>query len=235
LAETQHQISSTFASKKTIDKFADLAIEERERTSPVLHGVLAWLDCDVHQRIDAGDHIVLIGRVIDHGHSECTPLGFFSGNYVDFSLARRAVEAANDHASTVAGIFEWNGQILLLKQGSHWGLPMGSTLGEGTYEAGSLFDVLRRHGINASVTFVFSIAHEETTGRTSIYYRGEISSPAPQENSTVRLARIDELPWDEMQPGYRGMLERYMRERSEARFGIYVGTTRAGRVKNLEP
>jgi hypothetical protein len=31
------------------------------------------------------------------------------------------------------------------------------------------------------------------------------------------------------------MLERYMKERSEARFGIYVGTTRGGTIKSLEP
>jgi hypothetical protein len=36
-------------------------------------------------------------------------------------------------------------------------------------------------------------------------------------------------------PSHRLMLDRYMRERAEARFGIYVGTTRGGKIRSLEP
>jgi hypothetical protein len=174
---------------------------------------------------------------VDHDHSDRTPLGFYSGNYVDLSLERKAAEAVHDHPSTVGGIFEHDGRIVLVKQGEHWWLPTGKSLGESTGEPGSLFDVLRKHGIEGSVSFVFSIAHDEESGRINVYYRGELSSGPPRESETVRMAPLDALPWAEMppKPSHRLMLDRYMRERAEARFGIYVGTTRGGKIRSLEP
>lgn len=235
LADDQHGISSTFASKK-VDKFADIVLREGPRAIPIIDGVLAWIDCDLHQRIDAGDHLILIGRVVDHGSTDRTPLGFYSGNYVDFSLERRAAEAVHDHPSTVGGIFERDGKILLMKQGDHWWLPTGRTLGEKEQEPGSLFEILSKHGIDASVTFVFSVAQEESSGRVYVWYRGELGSVTPLDSETVRMVSLDALPWDQMppNPSNRRMLERYIKERAEARFGIYVGTTRGGMIKSLE-
>ena len=236
LADDQRTVSSAFASKQA-DKFAGVGLRPDPRPAPILEGVLAWLDCQVHQRVDAGDHVVLMGRVLDHGHSERTPLGFYGGNYVNFGLERRAVEAVHDHPSTVGGIFEHDGKILLIKQGEYWWLPTGRTLGERDQEPGSLFELLRQHRIEASVSFVFSIAHEEGTGRINVYYRGDLGSGPPPDSPTAQMVPLEALPWDIMppNPSHRLMLDRYMKERSEARFGIYVGTTRGGTIKSLEP
>lgn len=50
--------------------------------APILDGVLATLDCEVAQRIDAGDHIIMLGKVVDliDGTGKA-PLIFSQGRY----------------------------------------------------------------------------------------------------------------------------------------------------------
>ncbi len=45
--------------------------------SPVIEGCLAWVDCAVELVHDAGDHELIIGRVLDLGVAEGIPLVFF--------------------------------------------------------------------------------------------------------------------------------------------------------------
>ncbi len=45
--------------------------------SPVIEGCLAWVDCTVELVHDAGDHELIIGRVLDLGVGEGSPLLFF--------------------------------------------------------------------------------------------------------------------------------------------------------------
>ena len=50
---------------------------------PVLNGVLAAFECEVWQRYDGGDHVILVGKVLAmHGSGgEGKPLLFFRGGY----------------------------------------------------------------------------------------------------------------------------------------------------------
>ena len=57
LAEDQIETSGLFASKRA-DKFDITPWEESEGHCPVLTGTCAWFDCEVHQKVDAGDHIL---------------------------------------------------------------------------------------------------------------------------------------------------------------------------------
>jgi flavin reductase (DIM6/NTAB) family NADH-FMN oxidoreductase RutF len=54
--------------------------------NPIIAAGVAWLDCAKHEMISAGDHSILLGRVLDFGHSSEAPLGFYQGRYV--SLGR---------------------------------------------------------------------------------------------------------------------------------------------------
>lgn len=51
--------------------------------APVLTDATAYLDCDLYRQFDAGDHVVVIGRVRDHGvqHPGHRPLTFYRGRY----------------------------------------------------------------------------------------------------------------------------------------------------------
>ena len=73
--------------RKSADKFAQVAWHARHTGAPVMDGAAASFDCDTHDVVDAGDHIILIGRVVDFTHTSSTPLGYCRGAYVDFSLS----------------------------------------------------------------------------------------------------------------------------------------------------
>jgi flavin reductase (DIM6/NTAB) family NADH-FMN oxidoreductase RutF len=51
--------------------------------SPIFAGALAWLECDVEQEVEAGDHMVFIGRVTGArlGLSNGAPLVHFGGRF----------------------------------------------------------------------------------------------------------------------------------------------------------
>ncbi len=75
LTEEQRDVSSTFASKIE-DRFATVDWRPGQTGSPVLTGAAAWLDCRMHDQVDAGDHLILIGRVVAFDYSSANPLGF---------------------------------------------------------------------------------------------------------------------------------------------------------------
>jgi flavin-dependent trigonelline monooxygenase, reductase component len=84
LCQDQLHVSRRFASKSA-DKFADIAWVSGTTGSPILPGSMAWLDCQLHDRLEAGDHLILIGRVLRFGHSpERQPLGYHRGSYIAF-------------------------------------------------------------------------------------------------------------------------------------------------------
>ncbi|TIR99067.1 MAG: flavin reductase family protein, partial [Mesorhizobium sp.] len=80
LHEGQVDVSSVFASK-TADKFQSVNHDRAHTGAPVLTDSLSWFDCTVHNRVEAGDHIILIGQVQAFGTSPSAPLGFCRGRY----------------------------------------------------------------------------------------------------------------------------------------------------------
>jgi len=81
LAEDQEDICRTFASKG-IDKFSGIGWKHSLAGSPILDGVLAWIDCDLADVIAQGDHDIVVGAVRDlHVAHEGGPLLFFRGGY----------------------------------------------------------------------------------------------------------------------------------------------------------
>ncbi|MEQ8991521.1 MAG: flavin reductase family protein [Pseudomonadales bacterium] len=85
LAADQKPVCDVFA-QSGIDKFAALAWRPGVTGSPVLEGVLAYVDCDHEAVHDAGDHNVVLGRVRDVRilDTEGSPLLIFRGRYGHF-------------------------------------------------------------------------------------------------------------------------------------------------------
>ncbi len=87
LASDQAELSNGMATKGN-EKFAGVPWTTATTGAPVVGGVLGYVDCTVHQVIEAGDHYVVIGRVKELGFGDRTgtepsvdPLLFFSGKY----------------------------------------------------------------------------------------------------------------------------------------------------------
>ena len=81
LADDQDGLSGQFARSGT-DKFAGVGWTPSAHGSPVLEGVVAWIDCELYAEHDGGDHTIVVGRVLDLGATaERMPLVFHRGAY----------------------------------------------------------------------------------------------------------------------------------------------------------
>ncbi|MEV6617573.1 flavin reductase family protein [Streptomyces sp. NPDC051051] len=87
LSESQRHIAGRFAMKGRLSDrllFEDLPYTRGEATgAPLLGGALATLECRTEQRVAAGDHTLVIGRVL-HARVPSTeggPLLYFKGRY----------------------------------------------------------------------------------------------------------------------------------------------------------
>ena len=84
LADDQEEVSRVFATKGA-DKFRGLGWRESHAGMPILADVLAWIDCTIEAEHDAGDHIIVVGRVVDlEVERDTRPLVFFRGGYGRF-------------------------------------------------------------------------------------------------------------------------------------------------------
>lgn len=85
LAADQEDVCRRFASRAA-DKFDGVAWSAAPGGSPVLDGVVAWIECDHHQVVDGGDHWIVLGAVTDLAVARpALPLLFFQGGYGRFS------------------------------------------------------------------------------------------------------------------------------------------------------
>jgi 3-hydroxy-9,10-secoandrosta-1,3,5(10)-triene-9,17-dione monooxygenase reductase component len=86
LAEGQESLARRFAVSGG-DKFAGVAWRPAPVTgSPLLDDVAAWLDCRIHKKIEAGDHWLVLGEVLDLSvQHEGGALVFHGGAYFGLS------------------------------------------------------------------------------------------------------------------------------------------------------
>ena len=66
LAERQQDVCRALSSK-TPDKFAGLSYRLSDAGLPILDGVVAWIDCELHAVHEAGDHYIALGYVLRSG------------------------------------------------------------------------------------------------------------------------------------------------------------------------
>lgn len=233
LAEHQASISTLFASKAA-DKFAQAAWQPGPAGSPIIDGVAAWFDCHRHEVVDAGDHVIPIGRVAGFEERPANPLGYCKGAHVTFGLQIDAL-ATSGGRTLVGAILEHAGAIVLVEDGKGGlDLPKSPALG-GVTESDGLIGSLRRLGLEAELGFLFSVFEdpERGAGAMSIIYRGTLRE-APQKGAAVILANIDAIPWTRIRDGaLNAMLHRYIEERLQDGFGIYVGDAERGTVQSL--
>ncbi len=89
LAAHQTDLGKRFAGllPEITDRFAGLTVITRQTGSPILPDTLAWMDCRIHQAVDAGDHTVVIGEILDAqvASPPADPLLYFSRQWGRFT------------------------------------------------------------------------------------------------------------------------------------------------------
>ncbi|MEK3934903.1 flavin reductase family protein [Sporosarcina sp. FSL W7-1349] len=73
LAGDQPDLCKTFASKDT-DRFANCVWKTSEHGLPVIENTFAVLQCETYKMVEAGDHTIMIGKVLDIEKKEKEPM-----------------------------------------------------------------------------------------------------------------------------------------------------------------
>jgi 3-hydroxy-9,10-secoandrosta-1,3,5(10)-triene-9,17-dione monooxygenase reductase component len=86
LGEDGEEVCRLFA-QKGADRFAHISYTLGRTGSPILRESLAFVDCETEAEYDAGDHTIVVGRVLELGYaSEAKPLLFYRGGYGRFEI-----------------------------------------------------------------------------------------------------------------------------------------------------
>lgn len=80
LAADQEETAMRFATRGA-DKFGPTRWHPGARGAPLIEGCLARFDCAMHQRVTAGDHDIIMGRVIGFSRHEGEALLYHAGAF----------------------------------------------------------------------------------------------------------------------------------------------------------
>lgn len=81
LSAEDEQLCRLFSAKGA-DRFRSVAWRPGPTGSPILDRATAWVDCSIDQIVEVGDHLLVVGRVVDLGRgADGDPLLFHRGRY----------------------------------------------------------------------------------------------------------------------------------------------------------
>lgn len=86
LRQDQQALSTRFASREA-RTFDDLTMEHGIGNVPMFSDYLARFQCETYECLPGGDHIIVIGKVVDIELKEGEPLLFYSGQYRELAAA----------------------------------------------------------------------------------------------------------------------------------------------------
>ena len=80
LATGHEDLAISFA-KKADEKFAGVGHRLTDDGAPIMDGVVAWLECDVRDVLEGGDHTIFMGEVRAAEEGDGRPLVFFRSGF----------------------------------------------------------------------------------------------------------------------------------------------------------
>ncbi|MEU4658423.1 flavin reductase family protein [Streptomyces sp. NPDC023723] len=85
LAADQEALCRAMAVRGSAKRFDGVPWQPSRLGNPVLEGIVAWIDCELTQVVELGDHVLAVGKVHElRAESAKTPLLFFRGGYGDY-------------------------------------------------------------------------------------------------------------------------------------------------------
>jgi flavin reductase (DIM6/NTAB) family NADH-FMN oxidoreductase RutF len=86
LAEDQEALCRSFASSGSTTKFTGVGWRPGPATgAPILAGALGWVEASIEAEHDGGDHVIVVGRILDlQLEREGRPLLFYRGGFGRF-------------------------------------------------------------------------------------------------------------------------------------------------------
>lgn len=232
LGAHQRELAAKFASKDP-DKFAGLDLRPSTSGAPILSAVPGWIDCRTEQAMDAGDHILLIGRVTEFQSVEDRPLGYHQGRFVTFDPELDIQKLQTADAVWVGWMAEADdGRVALARYSDgRYGIPLRQTSTRSLTDEALATQAAETIGAGVTIQFLYSIYPRDGLGDLALVYRAVIDEhlPTPSWSDGIEFHRADEIPWDAIRSrSERVLLRRYLKEREGDTFGIYAGTEASG-------
>jgi flavin-dependent trigonelline monooxygenase, reductase component len=238
LGSGQQRLAQTFASKSP-RKFEGLVHRPSSTGAPLIEDVHAWLDCTTESVTVAGDHAIVVGRVQDFASREQRPLGFYQGKFQSFDTESEMALLPSFHGSSVAvgWMLEAADGRLAVRMGrdGSLGLPKTRLPVSEVSQGGLTAAASAQLGVEAGIDFLYSIYDDERDGMTLVY-RGRVAADEEGlRGSGVRLLGSDDIAWDSVRDvSEKAVIDRYVRERVDAQFGIYAGTQSDGSIATIQ-
>lgn len=231
LAEGQQDISNTFAAFKG-DRFGRVDWHQDANGCPLFAGTTAHFSCRTARVVPAGDHVVLLGEVVDFHHSGSRGLGYMAGQYFSLGLERRAADAVSGPAgrARAGAIVEFDGGILL--QDTPDGLcPPQHQPGGFAQARSALAQWLSDQGLRVELGNAYSIFDDLSTDTRHVFFLARAANA--ETCSLGRYIPITELPGRRYVTGaHASMLQRFALEHQTRSFGLYLGDENAGDLLN---
>lgn len=227
LSEDQKDVSNTFA-RPVEDRFASVNWTNGPFGSPVFADVAAWFDCSMHQVVDAGDHVILIGRIEAFENSGKTGLGYARGGYFTPALAEKKLLVGAEGGILLGAVAERAGEILLVSdEKDGWTLPFVEKSDSDGIEVLEGY-LASECGLSAQAGLLYSVYEDTKLGRQHVVYRTSLGAGEPKAG---RFFPIGDLPLAEISDGaVRELVKRYAAESALGNFGVYFGNQEKGRV-----
>ena len=228
LAADQKEISGLFASQSP-DKFENARWSEDQNRTPLIEGCLARFSCARHRLVDAGDHLILIGRVQEFSTHDGSPLGYHKGAYFEFGLDHALAEAATSNGVSIGAVLA-NGEGILLSEGPNGDLSIPAAP-VGTKSLDGWINGLKDFEITPDVAKLYAVYQDTIEGAHWIIYHGTAIGPAPE---AMRYYDLGSLPFERVtSEAERALLRRYTHESRHGKFGIYHGNDVEGVVHTV--
>ncbi len=237
LAADQEDLSNRFASRGG-DRFNLVDWHAEITGSPILEGTAAWLDCTLKEVIDGGDHLLLLGEVQSSAFTDAMPLGYYAGSYFSIRLTHDFLKPQNGDAalqSSSGVIIDADNTIFLIPQDDgSYDVPRVQTHASG--RAPKELDVeLTRLGLDVDDLVLFSVVEGRHLQRLAVYYRSALLKDRLGQRSLLEHGRFypfDLIPWQALvSKGMRTMLERYIEEKRQGQFGVYMSNEEGARLE----
>lgn len=237
LASDQQDLARTFASKSE-SKFDGLETTPGSGGAPILEGVHGWLDCTPHDVVIAGDHAIIIGEVQRFSAAPARPLGFYQGRFFGFNNDQE-LGASLPSGSTVEvgwAMQTQDGRVVLhQRDDGSLALPASTLKPSEIHEAQLTTAATARLGAPSSTEFLYSV-YEGAGEKLQLVYRGQVfaDGDALTGNGLVGVdpERIDLARFT--REGDAAVVERYVEELANARFGLYAGSLAEGSIARVD-
>lgn len=227
LSEGQKDVSNTFA-RPVEDRFATISWKTGPNGNPILSDVSAWFDCSMHKTVEAGDHVILIGRVEAFESSPAPGLGYVRGAYVTPAAETEALDSSSN--LIVSALIERFGKVLLIDDGNGGlTLPEARVGKRGTSSA--LAELIRDSGAQAEPGFIYSVYEDDAREHQKISFLCSAAAEQASQGTFTELSTSTLM--DIADPAMRIMLERFAEESKMGNYGVYFGNQTSGKVRPI--